>query len=235
MAPSRSVTKAEILARWADARRCPVFVQARINDRGERSPHGDILHVAGFSDPQIWRMEQREVLDLVTAMLGITRFEAVLLDRVSGRNDGTEQAVLFSLPRLLGPRARHVVALMRHIEQMDAEAWAEALMRACLADPIKIEAGRSAILEAVANAGVVMWGPAHRSAWTAALDAVWLVFDERELTVRQRALICEAAKHCACAVDEVIGSHAFPADTTPHFLPLFGFPSFHEIPMEPPP
>ncbi|MCK8788247.1 hypothetical protein M0638_28250, partial [Roseomonas sp. NAR14] len=87
---------------------------------------GDALHLAGWSDERLHNVEQEEADRAVAELLGVSRFQAVLLRQVNDRRDGAPQIVLTNPERVIGDQAPIILAFARHLDAMTAEELAAA-------------------------------------------------------------------------------------------------------------
>ena len=196
------VTIPQLIARWSDPAARPLFGGGLIDDTGCRCAQGDILHLAGWSDERLKDADQSKADEAVAELLGISRFQSVLLRSVNDKEGGQPQAVLSDPSSVLGDTAHTLLAFGRHLDRMTQEQWAAvwAAARDAAWDAARDAAG--------AAAGAAAWA----AAWTAARDAAG-------------AAAGTAARDAAgTAVWEIQAAAILRARGQPfYFLPLFGF------------
>jgi hypothetical protein len=114
-----------IVSRWSGLER-PLFKGKLIDSDGCKCAQGDVLSCVGFSDEQLYKMEQRDA-DIETAKaLGISVTHSVLLRSVNDKVDGAPQIVLTNPEQVLGDKAPYLLAFWLYLDQMSVAARAAA-------------------------------------------------------------------------------------------------------------
>jgi hypothetical protein len=191
-----------IVSRWSGLER-PLFKGKLIDSDGCKCAQGDVLSCVGFSDEQLYKMEQRDA-DIETAKaLGISVTHSVLLRSVNDKVDGAPQIVLTNPEQVLGDKAPYLLAFWLYLDQMSVAAWDLAWDAAGDAAPAAAGAA------APAAAGAAAWDVAGAAAWAAA---------------------GAAAGAAAWSSSEIQGMDKLEADgRQPYFLAFFGLKTWDAV------
>jgi hypothetical protein len=173
---------------------------------------GQVLHyVAGWDVERLASVKQSEADKAIAEELGISLGHAVLLRHVNDKVDGAPAIVLTHPEKVLGEHAQLVLAFFKHLDSMDAAAWAAA--------------GDAAGDAAGAAARAAAWAAARADARADAMAAAMAAAGDAAM-----AAAGDAARAAAGATSEIQG-HKILAEQGKQlfFLPMFGFETIEAL------
>jgi hypothetical protein len=222
-----------IVSRWSGLER-PLFKGKLIDSDGCKCAQGDVLSCVGFSDEQLYKMEQRDA-DIETAKaLGISVTHSVLLRSVNDKVDGAPQIVLTNPEQVLGDKAPYLLAFWLYLDQMSVAAR-DAAGDAASADLASADLAHSAAAGAAWDAAGAAWDAAWAAAGAAARDAAWAAaWDVAGAAAGAAGAAWDAAWAAAGAAarssSEIQSMDKLEADgRQPYFLAFFGLKTWDAV------
>jgi hypothetical protein len=194
----KTITIDAIVARWRGADR-PLFKGTLITPDGPdgnvcRCAQGDVLHVAGYTDHDLYAMSQHDADKSVAKLLGISVAHSILLRNINDKHDGSPQDVLAHPEKLIGPNAPLVLAFWKHLDTMTKADWFKLYERS----PYRGPWTAAEAAETAAEAAAVAVAAAEAEAEAAAVaEEAAAAAEEAEEAAEEAAAAAEEAEEAA--------------------------------------